>query len=319
VRALVGGFDFARAQFNNATQAYRQPGSAFKPFVYSAAIEQGAWEGTEVSDEPIEVGDWAPKNYDGKYEPSLTLRQALARSKNMVTIRLLQDLGVPLVRAWAGQFGLEQAKQPQNLTLALGSGSVTPLQMAQAYSAFAAGGKVPPVQLIERVADAQGQVLWQATPGEGKQAISERNAFMTSQLLSAVMREGTGARASGLLNRWDLYGKTGTTNDAMDAWFVGFHKTRAGAVWIGYPNPRSLGERETGGGLALPVWAATMAAALKGVPLAPLEPPLEGLVQEGTNWFYEEYTGDLALKRIGPPPAAEPASAPDGTPASAPL
>lgn len=319
VRALVGGFDFARAQFNNATQAYRQPGSSFKPFVYSAAIEQGAWEGTEVSDEPIEVGDWAPKNYDGKYEPSLTLRQALARSKNMVTIRLLQDLGVPRVRAWAGQFGLEQAKQPQNLTLALGSGSVTPLQMAQAYSAFAAGGKVPPVQLIERVADAQGQVLWQATPGEGKQAISDRNAFMTSQLLSAVMREGTGARASGLLNRWDLYGKTGTTNDAMDAWFVGFHKTRAGAVWIGYPNPRSLGERETGGGLALPVWAATMAAALKGVPLAPLEPPLEGLVQEGTNWFYEEYTGDLALKRIGPPPAAEPASAPEGTPASAPL
>ncbi len=319
VRALVGGFDFARAQFNNATQAYRQPGSSFKPFVYSAAIEHGAWEGTEVSDEPIEVGDWAPKNYDGKYEPSLTLRQALARSKNMVTIRLLQELGVPRVRAWAGQFGLEQAKQPQNLTLALGSGSVTPLQMAQAYSAFAAGGKVPPVQLIERVADAQGQVLWQATPGEAKQAISERNAFMTSQLLSAVMREGTGARASGLLNRWDLYGKTGTTNDAMDAWFVGFHKTRAGAVWIGYPNPRSLGERETGGGLALPVWAATMAAALKGTPPGGLEPPAEGLVQDGERWFYEEFAGELALKRIGPPPVAEPASPPESDPASAPL
>jgi len=317
VRALVGGFDFARAQFNNATQAYRQPGSSFKPFVYSAAIEQGAWEGTEVSDEPIEIGDWAPKNYDGKYESSLTLRQALARSKNMVTIRLLQDLGVPRVRAWVGQFGLEQAKQPQNLTLALGSGSVTPLQMAQAYSAFAAGGKVPPVQLIERVTDAQGQVLWQATPGEPKQAISERNAFMTAQLLSAVMREGTGARASGLLNRWDLYGKTGTTNDAMDAWFVGFHKSRAGAVWIGYPNPRSLGERETGGGLALPVWAATMAAALKGVPLAPLEPPLEGLVQDGAHWFYEEFSGEQALKRIGPAPA-EAASAPETEPASAP-
>ncbi len=318
VRALVGGFDFARGQFNHATQAYRQPGSSFKPFVYSAAIEQGAWEGTEVSDEPIEIGDWAPKNYDGKYEASLTLRQALARSKNMVTIRLLQDLGVPRVRAWVGQFGLEQSKQPQNLTLALGSGSVTPLQMAQAYSAFAAGGQVPAVQLIQRVTDAQGQVLWEASPGEARAAISERNAFMTAQLLNAVMREGTGARGSALLNRWDLYGKTGTTNDALDAWFVGFHKSRAGAVWIGYPNPRSLGERETGGGLALPVWAAAMGAALKGVPVSPLEPPLEGLVQSGEHWFYEEFSGDMALQRIGPPPAAQAASAPEGEPASAP-
>ena len=319
VRALVGGFDFARAQFNNATQAYRQPGSSFKPFVYSAAIEQGAWEGTEVSDEPIEFGDWAPKNYDGKYEASLPLRQALARSKNMVTIRLLEDLGVPRVRALAGQFGLEQAKQPQNLTLALGSGAVTPLQMARAYSAFAAGGKLPPVQLIERVSDAQGQLLWQASPTESTPAISERNSFMTSQLLAAVMREGTGARASVLLNRWDLYGKTGTTNDAMDAWFVGFHKTRAGAVWIGYPNPKSLGERETGGGLALPVWSATMAVALKGVPLQSLEPPSEGLVQDGDRWFYEEYAGEAAIRRIGPAPSQAPASAPEGQAASAPL
>ncbi|MFO0123993.1 MAG: penicillin-binding transpeptidase domain-containing protein, partial [Inhella sp.] len=195
---------------------------------------------------------------------------------------------------------------------------VTPLQMAQAYSAFAAGGKVPAVQLIDKVSDAQGQVLWQATPTEPKQAISERNAFMTAQLLAAVTREGTGARASALLNRWDLYGKTGTTNDAMDAWFVGFQATRTAAVWIGYPTPRSLGERETGGGLALPVWVSTMAAALKGVPVSPLSPPAEGLVQQGEAWFYEELAGDLALKRIGPEPSAEPASAPENAGASAP-
>ncbi|MFN7666525.1 MAG: penicillin-binding protein 1A [Inhella sp.] len=318
IRALVGGFDFARGQFNHVTQAYRQPGSSFKPFVYSAAIEIGAWEGTEVSDEPVTYGDWSPKNYDGTYEPSLTLRQALARSKNMVTIRLLDHLGVARVRSWAAQFGLEEARQPQNLTLALGSGAVTPLQMAQAYSAFAAGGKVPAVHLIDKVSDAQGQVLWQATPTEPKQAISERNAFMTAQLLAAVTREGTGARASALLNRWDLYGKTGTTNDAMDAWFVGFQATRTAAVWIGYPTPRSLGERETGGGLALPVWVSTMAAALKGVPVSPLSPPAEGLVQQGEAWFYEELAGDLALKRIGPEPSAEPASAPENAGASAP-
>jgi penicillin-binding protein 1A len=300
IRALVGGFDFARGQYNHATQAYRQPGSAFKPFVYSALVEQGAFEGTEVSDEPIEVGDWAPKNYDGKYEERLTLRQALARSKNMVTIRLVQELGPKRVRAWAARFGLEEARQPLNLTLALGTGAVTPLQMAQAYSAFANGGRIAATQLIQRIADAQGAVLWEAKPTEPRQAISERNAFVTSQLLAAVTREGTGARASGLLNRWDLHGKTGTTNDAVDAWFVGFQKTRVAAVWIGYPQPRSLGERETGGGLALPVWAAAMAPALQGVPITPLSPPATGLVQmEGGAWIFEEFEGDAALRYIG--------------------
>ncbi len=311
VRSLVGGFDFARGQYNHATQAYRQPGSSFKPFVYSALIEHGAWAGTLVSDEQIQIGDWSPKNYDSKYEPYLTLRQAIARSKNMVTIRLVQELGPGRVRAWAGQFGLEEAKQPVNLTLGLGSGAVTPMQMAQAYSAFAAGGKVPQVQLIQKVVDAHGAVLWQAPAPTGFQAISERNAFMTSQLLAAVTREGTGARASAMLQRWDIYGKTGTTNDAVDAWFVGFHKTRTGAVWIGYPQPRSLGERETGGGLALPVWAQTMAVALKGVPVDELRPPATGLIQIEGVWFYQEFTGEAALNRIGLPPpeaASEPAS-----------
>jgi penicillin-binding protein 1A len=309
IRALVGGFDFARNQFNSATQAWRQPGSAFKPFVYSALIDQGAWAGTLVSDQPFFQGDWAPRNYDGTYEEALTLRQGLARSKNMVTIRVAQALGPQRVRAWSGRFGLDVDKQPLNLTIALGTGAVTPLQMAQAYAAFANEGQLPTGWMIQRVQDAQGEVIWKADPPKPRPAISARNAFMTAQLLAAVTREGTGARASSLLGRWDLYGKTGTTNDAIDAWFCGFQAARAGVVWIGYPQPRSLGERESGGGLALPVWAATMAVALKGQPSSPVPPPAEGLVREGDDWFYSEFAGDLAIARIGlPEPPAYAAS-----------
>ncbi|MDR7331000.1 PBP1A family penicillin-binding protein [Roseateles asaccharophilus] len=309
IRALVGGFDFTRSQFNSATQAWRQPGSAFKPFVYSALLDQGAWAGTLVSDEPFVQGDWAPRNYDGTYEEALTLRQALARSKNMVTIRVAQSLGPQRVRAWSGRFGLDEDKQPLNLTLALGTGAVTPLQMAQAYAVFANEGQLPTGWMIQRVQDSQGQVIWKADPPQLRKAISPRNAFMTAQLLAAVTREGTGARASSLLGRWDLYGKTGTTNDAIDAWFCGFQAARAGAVWIGYRQPKSLGERESGGGLALPVWAATMAVALKGQPSTPIAPPAEGLVRVGDDWFYEEFAGDLAIARIGvPAPPAEAAS-----------
>jgi len=313
IRSLVGGFDFARNQFNSATQAWRQPGSAFKPFVYSALIEQGGWAGTLVSDQPIQIGDWSPRNYDGQYEDALSLREALKRSKNMVSIRIVQELGPERVRAWAAQFGLEQGRQPQNLTLALGTGAATPLQMATAYAVFANGGRLPEAWLIERVEDTQGIVLWLRPPPKFHPAISARNAFMTSQLLAAVAREGTAARASALLGRWDLYGKTGTTNDAVDAWFCGFQATRAGAVWIGYPKPKSLGERESGGGLALPVWAATMAVALRGQPNTQIEPPAEGLVQQDGDWFYSEYAGDLAIARIGLPGAEDAASAPEGS------
>ena len=311
IRALVGGFDFTRNQFNSATQAYRQPGSAFKPFIYSALIEQGAWAGTLVSDQPFQQGDWSPRNYDGQYEEALTLRQALARSKNMVTIRIAQALGPQRARAWAARFGLEEERQPLNLTLALGTGAVTPMQMAQAYAAFANAGQLTTAWLIQKVQDAQGETVWQADPPKTRTAVSARNAFMTSQLLAAVAREGTAARASSLLGRWDLYGKTGTTNDAVDAWFCGFQATRVGAVWIGYPQPRSLGERETGGGLALPVWAATMAVALKGQPNTQLAPPAEGLVQQGGDWFYTEFAGDLAIARIGVRAPEEAASAPE--------
>ena len=317
IRALVGGFDFTRNQFNSATQAFRQPGSAFKPFVYSALIEQGAWAGTLVSDQPITIGDWTPRNYDGHYDGALTLRSGLARSKNMVTIRLAQAVGPERVRSWASRFGLDEQRQPLNMTIALGTGAATPLQMAQAYAAFANEGLQPTGWLIQRVQDAQGATVYQADAPKPRQAISARNAFMTSQLLAAVTRDGTGAKASSLLGRSDLYGKTGTTNDAVDAWFCGFQASRVGAVWIGYPQPRSLGERETGGGLALPVWAATMAVALKGQPISPLAPPTEGLVRAGDDWFYTEYAGEMAIARIGLPPPqppsepAEPASEAD--------
>lgn len=315
IRALVGGFDFARNQLNSATQAWRQPGSAFKPFVYSAMLDQGAWAGTLVSDQPFVQGDWAPRNYDGNYEEALTLRQALAQSKNMVSIRLVQALGPQRVRAWAARFGLDEDKQPLNLTIALGTGAVTPLQMAEAYAVFANQGQRPTGWMIQRVQDAQGDVIWEVDPPKSRPAVSPRNAFMTAQLLAAVTREGTGARASSLLGRWDLYGKTGTTNDAVDAWFCGFQAARAGAVWIGYPQPRSLGERESGGGLALPVWAATMAVALRGQPITQVEPPAEGLVKVGDDWFYEEFAGELAIARIGlPAEAASAASAPASEP-----
>jgi penicillin-binding protein 1A len=309
IRALVGGFDFTRNQFNSATQAWRQPGSAFKPFIYSALIEQGAWAGTLVSDEQVFINDWAPRNYDGQYEEALTLRQGLAKSKNMVTIRVAQALGPQRARAWSARFGFDEDRQPLNLTIALGTGAVTPLQMAQAYAAFADEGQLRTGWLIQRVQDAQGETIWQADPPKARQAVSARNAFMTSQLLAAVTREGTGARASSLLGRWDLHGKTGTTNDAIDAWFCGFQATRAGAVWIGYPQPKSLGERESGGGLALPVWAATMAVALKGQPITQIAPPSEGLVQQDGNWFYSEFAGDMAIARVGLAAAAPPEDA----------
>lgn len=307
IRALVGGFDFHRLQFNHATQAYRQPGSAFKPFVYSAVLELGADSETQVLDAPIQIGDWAPQNFDHQHEGVLTLRQALARSKNTPTVRLLQEIGPERGRAWAAQFGLELERQPSNLTLALGTGAATPLQMASAYAAFAAAGERPEPQLITRVTDPQGQTVWEAAPAPKHRAVSARNAFLTAQLLQAVMVEGTGAKASAALGRQDLYGKTGTTNDAVDAWFVGFQADRAAAVWIGYPQPRSLGERETGGGLALPVWVETLRPALKGRAPAPLPVP-EGVVDAGGVWRYEEFDSEAALRVIGGPTPAPPAA-----------
>ncbi|MCV2352192.1 penicillin-binding protein 1A [Paucibacter sp. Y2R2-4] len=301
VHALVGGFDFSKNQFNHVTQAWRQPGSSFKPLVYSAALEQGVTPQTLVNDAPFIRGDWEPKNYDGSFDGPMTVRQALARSKNMVTIRLMELIGPAKARTWAAQFGLDIDKQPDNLTLALGSGSVTPLQMASAYAVFANGGhRLAPV-VIARIVDSKGAKLFEAADvqlSDENRAISARNAYLTSSLLQEVTRSGTAARAQASLKRPDLYGKTGTTNDAVDAWFAGFQPNLAAVVWIGYDQPRPLGDRETGGGLALPVWIDTMSVALKHQPVRELQ-PVDGLVHSAQDWSFEEFAGDAGVRALG--------------------
>ena len=301
VHALVGGFDFAKNQFNHVTQAQRQPGSSFKPFVYSAALEQGVSPATIVNDAPITIGDWEPKNYEGSFDGPMTVRQALAKSKNMVTIRVMQLIGPARVRAWAARFGFDIDKQPDNLTLALGSGAVTPLQMASAYSVIANGGyKLAPL-LITKITDTKGAVLFEAPAAlldEDKRAIPERNAFVVASLLQEVARSGTAARAQAQLRRPDIYGKTGTTNESFDAWFAGFQPGLAAVVWIGYDQPRGLGDRESGGGLALPVWIDFMSVALRGVPVNELA-PVAGVLQVDGDWRFEEFALDGGVREIG--------------------
>ncbi len=308
LRALVGGFDFGKNKFNHVTQAWRQPGSSFKPFIYSAALEKGFTPATVVNDAPLffDAGStgsqpWEPKNYDGKFEGPMPLQTALAKSKNMVSIRVLRATGVAFAQEWIQNFGFEADKHPAYLTMALGAGSVTPMQMVSAYSVFANGGyKLPPV-LIERVTDQKGKVLLQArlpVLDDAMRALPARNAFVMSTLLQEVARSGTAAKAQALLKRPDIYGKTGTTNDSMDAWFAGFQPTLAAVVWIGYDTPRKLGDRETGGGLALPVWIELMQHALKGVPVQPLQPP-EGVLQSNGYWMFDEFSGGGGITSVG--------------------
>ncbi|MFT3857927.1 MAG: penicillin-binding protein 1A [Aquabacterium sp.] len=309
IRAMVGGFDFGRNKFNHVTQAWRQPGSSFKPFIYSSALEKGFTPATVVQDAPLffDAGTtggqpWEPKNYDGKFEGPMVLRKALAKSKNMVSIRVLRSVGAKYAQDWITRFGFEADKHPAYLTMALGAGSVTPLQMADAYAVFANGGyRVNPL-LALKVTDSRGNTLAQyrpATLDERMRAIDARNAFIMSSLLQEVTRSGTAARAQATLKRPDLYGKTGTTNDSMDAWFAGYTAHNVAIVWIGYDQPRKLGDRETGGGLALPVWIDYMSTALRGVPVEEPTPP-EGVVNVGGEWFYEEYTSGTGVRELGP-------------------
>jgi len=306
VRALVGGFDFTRQPFNHVTQAWRQPGSSFKPFLYSAALEHGIMPATIINDAPLEnasvEGAWNPQNFDGEFAGPLTLRQALAKSKNLVSIRLLRHIGVTQARSWVEHFGFDPAKQPDNLTFALGAGSTTPMQMAGAYAVLANGGyKVAP-QVIERITDAQGKVVFEAPPApplsEEQRVLPARNAFVTDQLLQEVARSGTAARAQAQLKRTDVYGKTGTTNDSVDAWFAGFQPSVVAVVWLGYDEPRSLGSRETGGGLALPIWISYMERALRGVEPMPLPLP-GGVMDVGGDWRYAEFVEGGYVRSIG--------------------
>lgn len=227
IRAMVGGFDFGKNKFNHVTQAWRQPGSSFKPFIYSAALEKGLSPSTIVNDGPLyfDAGTtggqaWEPKNYDGKFEGPMPLRTALAKSKNMVSIRVLQAVGVHNAQDWIARFGFDTEKHPPYLTMALGAGSVTPLQMASAYAVFANGGYRLSPWLVARVTDQKGRTLVEtkAVPLDDRvRALDARNAFVMNSLLQEVTRSGTAAKAKVALNRGDIFGKTGTTNDSMDA------------------------------------------------------------------------------------------------------
>ena len=308
IRALVGGFDFEKNKFNHVTQAWRQPGSSFKPFIYSAALEKGFTPATVINDAPLffDAGvtgsqPWEPKNYDGKFEGPMNLRRGLARSKNMISIRILQAVGPAYAQSWVTRFGFDEDKHPAYLTMALGAGSVTPLQMATGYAVFANGGFRVNPWLISRVTDQQGRVLVQTKPlaqDESLRAIDPRNAFIMGSLLQEVTRTGTAASAQATLKRPDLFGKTGTTNDSMDTWFAGYQPTLAAVVWIGYDTPRKLGDRETGGGLSLPVWIRFMESALKNQPISEPLPP-EGVVYAGGEWYYDEFARGAGITSLG--------------------
>ena len=330
ITALVGGFDFGEQQFNHATQGWRQPGSSFKPFLYSAAVENGVMPATVVNDAPISVpgvGDqpaWEPKNSPNVYDGPLTLRQALAKSKNLVSVRLVQFLGVQKALDWVTHFGFDKDKQPSNLTLALGSGSTSPLQLASAYGVFANGGYLLPPVLIERITDAQGKVLFEAPPpptlADTERVVPERNAFIINSLLQEVTRSGTAARAQEALHRTDLFGKTGTTNDAVDGWFAGFQPSQVAVVWMGYDQPRSLGSGESGGGVSLPIWIDFMRQVLKGKPEASYPVP-SGVARIADEWTYLDPPAQGFVTRIGfddEISAASPASA-ASQPASGPV
>ncbi len=311
IYSLVGGFDFNRNQFNHVTQAWRQPGSGFKPFIYSAALEKGFTPASIIIDAPlvidaIETGGepWYPKNYDDKFDGPMRMRAGLIKSKNLVSIRILQAIGPVYARDYISKFGFDREKHGAYLTMALGAGSATPLQMLGAYSVFANGGyKITPY-FIQRIEDAQGKVLEQSGPvkaGEdAERVIDVRNAYTMVSMMQDVVRHGTAIRAM-QLGRHDLAGKTGTTNDSLDAWFAGFHPTLVGISWIGFDNPRSLGDKETGGGAALPMWMGYMEKILRGVPEAVYSMP-ENMVAARINdsgrrdpngnrmeYFYKEF------------------------------
>ncbi|MCA7973496.1 penicillin-binding protein 1A [Burkholderia sp. AU39826] len=317
IRSLVGGFDYNKNKFNHVTQAWRQPGSSFKPFIYSASLDKGLGPATVINDGPLyfsaaETGGqpWEPKNYGGGFEGPMSMRTALQRSRNLVSIRILNHIGTKYAQQYITRFGFDAERHPAYLPMALGAGQVTPLQMAGAYSVFANGGYRVNPYLIAEVTDQNGAIVARAQPLVAEQnaprAIDARNAYVMNSLLQSVAQRGTGARTN-VLKRTDLAGKTGTTNDSHDAWFAGYQHTLAAIAWIGYDNPRSLGDRETGGGLSLPVWIDYMGAALKGVPeFKPTVP--EGVESLGGELYFTEFTpGHGFVSTVGVPqaPAAQ--------------
>lgn len=333
VRALVGGFDFWRNKFNHVTQAWRQPGSSFKPFIYSASLEKGFTPATVVPDEPVvleaeQTGSqrWEPKNYDGKFEGPMRLRTALVKSKNMVSIRILEAINPRYAQEYVTRFGFEPEKHPPYLTMALGAGSVTAWQMARAYAVFANGGYLVQPFFILKIVDDRGNPLALANPkragDESLRVIDARNAFIMDNMMQDVTRFGTAARAS-RLGRADLAGKTGTTNEFVDAWFAGYQPSLVAIAWMGFDQPRTLGKNQTGGVVALPMWIGYMEKVLKDIPEMPrrtppgvVSVPVMGMQGEGRllpEFFYREAVPppevlqpppqELSPPDTGPPPA----------------
>jgi len=306
-RALVGGFDFGLNKFNHVTQAWRQPGSSIKPFVYSAGLERGFFPGTPILDAPLDLGGdngaagWSPRNDDNTFEGPVTVRHALTRSRNVPTVRMLQAIGVDDTRAHLAQFGFDAARHPRNLTMALGTGAVTPLQMAGAYTVLANGGNRVEPWLIARIQDGDGKVVYEHARKEPVRVLDARNAFITDSMLRDVARVGTAAAASRQLGRTDLAGKTGTTSNAIDGWFAGYSGPLVAVAWMGYDEPRSLGGREFGATLALPIWVDYMRVALAKAPeRAPLVP--DGVVNVAGDWVYAEYADQQQRQEESPPP-----------------
>ena len=334
IRALVGGFDFNRNKFNHVTQAWRQPGSSFKPFIYSAGLEKGYTPASVIEDEPLSISAeetgsqaWEPKNYDGKYDGPMTLRTALAKSKNMVSIRLLRSIGTQYAQDYVTRFGFDADKHPPYLTLALGAGSVTPWQQLAAYSIFANGGYRIEPYIVRQIVDDKGTVLAAIQPAlagdESLRAIDPRNAWLMDSMMHDVVRRGTATRAGAVLKRGDLAGKTGTTNDYIDAWFCGYQPTVVGIAWIGFDQPKRLGNGETGGSAALPMWIGFMEHALKGVPESWQEAPA-GMVSIVANDPSGKTSKELIYKEYLPPPPADddapkPETKPEPTQAPAPV
>ncbi|MFJ4291417.1 penicillin-binding protein 1A [Cupriavidus sp. NPDC089707] len=322
IEAMVGGADFAASRFNHATQALRQPGSTFKPFVYAAALERGVSPGTVINDAPLANSSrWQPSNDDGRFIGPVTVRQALAESRNLPAIRTLQAIGIPYAVEFASRFGFSPKRLPRYLPLALGTGTTSPLRLAAAYGVFANGGQRVEPYLIERITDSEGNVLFEAGHGAAAptRVISARNAFVMDSLLRSVVGEGTGAGVRRYLRRDDVAGKTGTTNDAMDGWFAGYAGGVVTVAWMGYDDNRSLGEHEFGATTALPVWAAYMEGRLAGVPEADPDAPA-GLVRAGNDWIYAEYAdGSHGIASLGFPPPADPLAAPTAAPVVGPV
>jgi penicillin-binding protein 1A len=333
--ALVGGFDYSFQKFNHVTQAWRQPGSAMKPFIYSSSLDKGYSPGTRILDAALDMpgenagATWSPQNDDGVFDGPITMRYALAHSKNVPSVRLLRAITVPYAHDYLGRFGFDLARQPKNLTLALGTGAVTPLQMAGAYAVFANGGyKVQPY-LIGKIEDARGTVIAEtrapAAREETNRVVDARNAFVTDSMLRDVARYGTGAAATQKLGRSDIAGKTGTTSDAFDGWFAGYGGNVVAVAWMGYDEPKSLGGREFGATLAMPIWIDYMRVALAKRPEQERAVP-EGVMRDRDDWIFPEFAETPEVQAIDidgaseltAEPGAEPAQAPAEAPAAGP-